>query len=60
MKTIYLVPHSHYDIVWAFNKEDYLYINEFIMQKAVKMIKDKSFKFLVEQAYPLEQLEKRN
>ncbi|MFQ5753238.1 MAG: hypothetical protein ACE5HI_14695 [bacterium] len=60
MKTIYLVPHSHYDIVWAFNKEDYLYINEFILQKAVKMIKDKSFKFLVEQAYPLEQLEKRN
>jgi alpha-mannosidase len=59
MKTIYLTPHSHYDVVWAFNKEDYMYINEFILDKAIKMIKEDGFKFLIEQAYPLEQLEKR-
>lgn len=60
MKTIYLVPHSHYDVVWAFNKEDYLYINEFILKKAVQMIKNEGFKFLVEQVYPLEKLEQRD
>lgn len=59
MKTIYLTPHSHYDVVWAFNKEDYMYINEFILDKAIKMINENGFKFLIEQAYPLEQLEKR-
>ncbi|MFQ5752947.1 MAG: glycoside hydrolase, partial [bacterium] len=59
MKTIYLIPHSHYDVVWAFNKEDYLNINETILTYAVDMIKNSGFKFLIEQTYPLEQLEKR-
>lgn len=59
MKTIYLVPHSHYDVVWAFTKEDYMFINEFILEKAIGMIEEKGFKFLIEQAYPLEQLERR-
>lgn len=59
MKTIYLIPHSHYDVVWAFNKEDYLNINETILTIAVEMIKNSDFKFLIEQTFPLEQLEKR-
>lgn len=59
MKTIYLIPHSHYDVVWAFNKEDYLNINETILTYAMKMIKESGFKFLIEQTFPLEQLEKR-
>jgi len=25
--TIYLVPHTHYDAIWVFTKEDYFYIN---------------------------------
>ena len=58
--TIYLVPNSHYDVVWAFCKEDYYHINEIILQSAVEMIKNSKFKFLVEQTYLLEMLEKRN
>ena len=58
-KKIYLTPHTHYDVVWAFNKQDYQYINEFILDKAIRMIKDeKGFKFVIEQAYALEQLER--
>ena len=59
-KTIYLTPHSHYDVVWAFNKEDYYHINEIILKNAVAMIKDFDFRFLVEQTYLLEMIEKRN
>ncbi|MBM3141455.1 MAG: glycoside hydrolase [Chloroflexi bacterium] len=60
MKTIYLVPHSHYDVVWAFTKEDYYFINEMILTNAVKMIKESDFKFLIEQTYLLEMIEERN
>ncbi len=28
MRTIYLVPLTHYDVVWAFTKEEYFQINE--------------------------------
>ncbi len=28
MRTIYLVPLTHYDVVWAFTKEEYLSIGE--------------------------------
>jgi alpha-mannosidase len=59
-KTIYLTPHSHYDVVWAFNKEDYYHINEIILKNAVDMIKQYDFRFLVEQTYLLELIEKRN
>jgi hypothetical protein len=24
---VYLVPHTHYDAIWVFTKEDYFYIN---------------------------------
>ncbi|MBC8275175.1 MAG: glycoside hydrolase [Chloroflexi bacterium] len=59
-KTIYLVPHSHYDVVWAFNKEDYYHINEIILKNTVEMIKNSDFRFLIEQTYLLEMIEKRN
>lgn len=59
-KTIYLVPHTHYDVVWAFNKEDYLIIFSSILSKAVKMIREHGFRFLIEQTYPLEVMEHRN
>jgi len=36
--TIYLVPHTHYDAVWALSKEDYLYINiDIIMKQALDL-----------------------
>jgi alpha-mannosidase len=59
-KTIYLTPHSHYDVVWAFNKEDYYHINEIILTNTVDMIKNYDFRFLIEQTYLLELIEKRN
>jgi len=59
-KTIYLTPHSHYDVVWAFCKEDYYHINEIILKNAVEMIKNSDFRFLIEQTYLLEMIEKRN
>ena len=59
-KTIYVTPHSHYDVVWAFNKEDYYHINEIILKDAVEMIKNFDFRFLVEQTYLLEMIEARN
>jgi len=60
MKTIHLVPHSHYDVVWAFTKEDYLHIQEMVLRKAIDMIKQSDFRFLVEQTYLLEQIEYRD
>ncbi len=59
-KTVYLTPHTHYDVVWAFNKEDYLYIFIAILTKAVRMIEERDFRFLIEQTYPLELIEHRN
>jgi alpha-mannosidase len=59
-KTIYLTPHSHYDVVWAFTKDDYYYINEMILKDAVDMIKSRDFRFLIEQTYLLELIEERN
>ena len=60
MKTVYLVPHSHYDVVWAFSKDDYYFINEMILTSAIEMIKQSEFKFLIEQTYLLEMIEQRN
>jgi len=60
MRTIYVVPHSHYDVVWAFNKEDYLHIQEIVLKKALEMIENSDFRFLVEQTYLLEQIEYRD
>ena len=61
MQIIYLAPLSHYDVAWAFTKEDYLNINEEILENAVKFMKKyKDYKFSWEQIFPLEVLEHRN
>ena len=56
---IYLAPHTHYDAIWVFNKEDYFHINiEFILKKAVEVIKaNPEYKFTIEQTYLLEEVE---
>jgi alpha-mannosidase len=60
MRTIYLVPHTHYDVAWAFSKEDYLKINEEILEEALKIMKSSEFKFSLEQTFLLEAVEERN
>jgi len=61
MQAIYLVPHSHYDVAWAFTKADYLEINENILQQAVELMeKYQEYKFSWEQIFPLKVLEERN
>jgi len=60
MHSIYLVPHSHYDAVWVFTKEDYLYINiEQILKQAIDMMERSDYKFLIEQIALLEEIERR-
>ena len=59
MSKIYLTPHCHYDVIWAFNEDDYLFINLSIFKKALKMIRDAGFRFLVEQSYLLKMMERR-
>jgi alpha-mannosidase len=59
--TIYLVPHTHYDAVWVFTKEDYFYINiELILRNAVELIQKSDYKFLIEQTALIEEIERRN
>jgi len=61
MDTIYLVPHTHYDAVWALTKEDYLYINiDLIMKQALDLMESRDYKFLIEQTVLLEEIERRN
>ena len=60
MRTIYLVPHTHYDVAWAFSKEDYLKINENILEEALKLLESPKFKFCLEQTFLLKEIEKRN
>ncbi len=60
MQTIYLVPHSHYDVAWAFTKEEYLQINEAILEEALKLMENSGFKFCIEQTFLLKELEKKN
>lgn len=56
--TIYLVPHTHYDAVWIFNKKDYFYINiELILKQVVDLIKNNNYRFLIEQTFLLEEVE---
>ena len=58
--TIYLVPHTHYDAIWAFTKEDYFYINMLlILKEAAELVDKTDFKFLVEQTFLLEEVERR-
>ena len=60
MQTIYRVPHTHYDVAWAFSKEEYLRINEAILQEAMELMKDPEFKFCLEQTFLLEAIEEGN
>jgi len=60
MQTIYLVPHTHYDVAWAFTKEEYLRINESILEKALTLMETSEFKFCVEQTFLLQEIEERN
>lgn len=58
---IYLVPHTHYDAYWIFNKEDYLSINVDILRKVIEILeKNPDYKFLIEQTYLLKEIEKRD
>ena len=58
---IYFVPHTHYDAVWVFTKEDYFYINiELILRKAVELIQKSDYRFLIEQTALIEEIERRN
>ncbi|RLI89852.1 MAG: glycoside hydrolase [Archaeoglobales archaeon] len=58
---IYLVPHTHYDAIWVFTKEDYFYINiDLILKKVIDLLeKTTDYKFLIEQVYLLEEVERR-
>ena len=60
MPTAYLVPHTHYDVAWAFSKEEYLRINEAILEQALGLMKHPEFKFCLEQTFLLKEIEKRN
>jgi alpha-mannosidase len=60
MATAYLVPHTHYDVAWAFSKEEYLRINETILEQVLKLMKHPEFRFCLEQAFLLKEMEKRN
>ncbi|MGB2762564.1 MAG: glycoside hydrolase family 38 C-terminal domain-containing protein [Minisyncoccales bacterium] len=57
---IYLVPHTHYDAVWVFTREDYFHINiDIILEKVVDLIaRKKDYRFLIEQTYLLEEVKK--
>ena len=56
---MYIVPHSHYDAIWIFNKKDNLDINcNHIIKKVIEILKkEKDFKFIIEQTYLLEYIE---
>jgi alpha-mannosidase len=60
-RKVYLVPHTHYDAVWVFTKDDYFYINmDFILKKVVELLDtEPEYRFLVEQTYLLEEIERR-
>ena len=58
--TIYLVPHTHYDAIWVFTKEDYFYINlMLILREVARLVEESNYKFLIEQTFLLEELENR-
>src|SRR5215211_1135008 len=57
--TIHIVPHMHYDAVWILNKEDYYFVNiEYILKQAINLIKKFDYKFMLEQTFLLEKIEK--
>jgi len=60
MRTIYLTPHTHYDVAWAFSKEEYLKINERVLEEAARLMETSEFKFCLEQAFLFKEMEERN
>jgi len=60
MKTIYLVPHTHYDVAWAFTKEDYLEIMRTILRGVANLIQKEHYKFIIEQIYLLKEIEDKD
>ncbi|GAI16814.1 unnamed protein product, partial [marine sediment metagenome] len=60
MQTIYLCPHTHYDAAWVFSKEEYLQINETILEEALRLMETPEFRFCIEQTFLLQEIEKRN
>ncbi|MFW6186104.1 MAG: alpha-mannosidase [Halobacteriota archaeon] len=58
---VYLVPHTHYDAVWVFTKEDYFYINiDLILKKVINLLENTDdYKFVIEQIFLLEEVEAR-
>ncbi|WP_145988006.1 glycosyl hydrolase-related protein [Candidatus Nitrosocosmicus franklandus] len=56
---VHIVPHSHYDAIWIFSKEENFDINcNYIIKKAIEILKaEKDFKFIIEQTYLLENIE---
>ncbi|MFO7966408.1 MAG: glycoside hydrolase family 38 C-terminal domain-containing protein [Archaeoglobaceae archaeon] len=58
---IFLVPHTHYDAMWVFTKEDYFYINiDLILKKVIELLdKYDDYKFTIEQTFLLEEVELR-
>ncbi|HJU58322.1 MAG TPA: glycosyl hydrolase-related protein [Nitrososphaeraceae archaeon] len=57
--TIHIVPHMHYDAVWILNKEDYYFVNiEYILKQALNLIRKSDYKFMLEQTFLLEKIEK--
>ncbi len=60
MQNIYLVPLTHYDVAWAFTREEYLKINESILEDALALMENSDFKFCIEQTYLLQEIDKRN
>jgi len=59
--TVYLVPHTHYDAIWVFTKEDYFYINiDLILNKVIELLDTTDdYKFVIEQTFLLEEVERR-
>jgi alpha-mannosidase len=47
-------------VAWAFTKEEYLWINEGILEDALKLMETSDFKFSLEQTFLLEALEESN
>ncbi|MFW5935882.1 MAG: glycoside hydrolase, partial [Candidatus Hadarchaeota archaeon] len=60
-EVVYLVPHTHYDAVWVFTKEDYFYINiDLILKKVINLLENTDdYKFVIEQTFLLEEVEAR-
>ena len=57
--TIYLVPHSHFDAIWIFAQDDYFSINMDILREVAELVDCTDYKFLLEQTFLLEEMEKR-